>query len=112
MLQPSLAARAAVPAFIIVWASGYIVAKLAAKDAEPLSFLVLRYIGVVILMVVLALASRAKWPSRRDALHIAFAGILIQAVYLGGVWVAIRMGLSAGVAALIDELKRTVGGAA
>ena len=62
MFQPSLLARAAVPAFIIVWASGYIVAKLAAKDAEALSFLIFRYIGVVILMVVLALASRAKWP--------------------------------------------------
>ena len=105
MLQPSLAARAAVPAFIIVWASGYIVAKLASKDAEPLSFLVIRYLGVVILMVVLALASRAKWPNRRDALHIAVAGVLIQALYLGGVWVAIRMGLSAGVAALIVNLQ-------
>ncbi len=105
MLQSSLAARAAVPAFIIVWSSGYIVAKLAATDAEPLSFLVLRYIGVVILMVLLALASRAKWPNRRDALHIAFAGVLIQALYLGGVWVAIRMGLSAGVAALIVNLQ-------
>ena len=105
MLQPSLAVRAAVPAFIIVWASGYIVAKLAANDAEPLSFLVVRYVAVVILMFVLALASRAKWPSRHDALHIAFAGILIQALYLGGVWVAIRMGLSAGVAALIVNLQ-------
>ena len=105
MLQPSLFARAAVPAFIIVWASGYIVAKLAAQDAEPLSFLILRYVGVVILMIVLALASRAKWPNRRDALHIAVAGVLIQALYLGGVWVAIRMGLSAGVAALIVNMQ-------
>ncbi len=105
MFTTTFAARAAVPAFIIVWASGYIVAKLAAKDAEPLSFLVIRYIGVAILMVVLALASRAKWPNRRDALHIAFAGVLIQALYLGGVWVAIRMGLSAGVAALIVNLQ-------
>lgn len=105
MPQLSLAARAAVPAFILVWASGYIVAKLAAKDAEPLSFLVIRYVGVVLLMWVLAVASRARWPSRRDALHIAVAGVLIQALYLGGVWVAIRMGLSAGVAALIVNLQ-------
>ena len=60
MLQPSLAARAAVPAFIIVWASGYIVAKLAARDAEPLSFLVIRYIGVVILMVVACVVALIK----------------------------------------------------
>jgi drug/metabolite transporter (DMT)-like permease len=101
----SFAARAAVPAFIVIWASGYIVAKLAATDAEALSFLVVRYIGVVILMAVLSLAGRAAWPSRRDAMHIAIAGVLIQALYLGGVWVAIRMGLSAGVAALIVNLQ-------
>ena len=93
------------PAFIVVWASGYVVAKLAATDAEPLSFLLLRYAGVCALMAVLALAGRAQWPRGRDALHIAVAGVLIQALYLGGVWVAIRMGLSAGVAALIVNLQ-------
>ena len=95
----------AVPAFIFIWASGYVVAKLAATDAEPLSFLLLRYVGVVLLMLSLALYGRARWPSRNDATHIAVAGVLIQAVYLGGVWVAIRMGLSAGVAALIVNLQ-------
>ncbi len=105
MAESSVAARLAVPAFIVVWASGYVVAKLAATDAEPLSFLVLRYAGVCALMLVLALAGGAKWPNRRDAFHIAVAGVLIQALYLGGVWVAIRMGLSAGVAALIVNLQ-------
>lgn len=105
MPQSSFAARLAVPAFIVVWASGYVVAKLAATDAEPLTFLLLRYAGVVVLMAALAVIGRAVWPSRRDAVHIAVAGVLIQAVYLGGVWVAIRMGLSAGVAALIVNLQ-------
>ena len=105
MVESSLAERLAVPAFIVVWASGYVVAKLAATDAEPLSFLLLRYVGVCALMAVLALAGRAQWPRGRDALHIAVAGVLIQALYLGGVWVAIRMGLSAGVAALIVNLQ-------
>lgn len=97
--------RLAAPAFIVTWASGYIVAKLAANDAEALSFLVYRYAGVVLLMLVLALAARATWPSARDAAHIAIAGVLIQAVYLGGVWVSIRMGLSAGLAALIVNMQ-------
>jgi drug/metabolite transporter (DMT)-like permease len=99
------AARAAVPAFIVVWASGYIVAKLAATDAEALTFLLFRYLAVMLLMATLALVSGAVWPNRRDAMHIAVAGVLIQALYLGGVWVAIRMGLSAGVAALIVNLQ-------
>jgi drug/metabolite transporter (DMT)-like permease len=105
MSSSSLPARLAVPAFIVVWASGYVVAKLAATDAEPLTFLLIRYAGVVVLMTVLAVLGRALWPSRRDAMHIAVAGVLIQALYLGGVWVAIRMGLSAGVAALIVNLQ-------
>jgi drug/metabolite transporter (DMT)-like permease len=103
--SPSLLPRLAVPLFIFIWASGYVVAKLAATDAEALSFLVYRYAGVIALMLVLALAARAKWPSARDAIHIAVAGVLIQAVYLGGVWVSIRMGLSAGLAALIVNLQ-------
>ena len=101
----SLASRLAVPSFIVVWATGYIVAKVAADDAEPSSFLIVRYAGVCLLMMVLALVGRAVWPKGRDILHIAFAGMLIQAVYLGGVWVAIRMGLSAGVAALIVNMQ-------
>jgi drug/metabolite transporter (DMT)-like permease len=97
--------RFAAPAFILTWSSGYIVAKLAATDAEALSFLVYRYAAVAALMLLLALAARAPWPNMRDTVHIAVAGVLIQAVYLGGVWVAIRMGLSAGLAALIVNLQ-------
>ncbi len=105
MPHVSLASRFAIPAFIFVWATGYVVAKLAAADAEPLSFLIVRYLGVMLLMAALALIGGAVWPSRREVMHIAIAGVLIQAVYLGGVWVAIRMGLSAGVAALIVNLQ-------
>lgn len=97
--------RLAPSLFILIWASGYIAAKLAAPWADPLTFLSLRYAGVVVLMLALAGAARAPWPSRRQALHLAVAGVLIQAVYLGGVWVSIRMGLSAGAAALIVNLQ-------
>jgi drug/metabolite transporter (DMT)-like permease len=97
--------RLAPPLFIFIWATGYLAAKLAAPHADPLTFLSLRYAAVVGLMAALALAARAAWPSRRDAAHLALAGVLIQAVYLGGVWVAIRQGLSAGAAALIVNLQ-------
>lgn len=97
--------RVAPPLFIFIWATGYIVAKLAAPYADPLTFLSWRYAGVLALMLGLALAARAPWPSRRDMLHLAVAGLGIQAVYLGGVWVAIRQGLPAGTAALIVNLQ-------
>jgi drug/metabolite transporter (DMT)-like permease len=91
--------------FIFIWATGYVVAKLAAIDAEALTFLLWRYAGVVVLMAVLAIAARAPWPDAKDALHLAMAGIGIQAIYLGGVWVAIRHGMPAGVSALIVNLQ-------
>jgi drug/metabolite transporter (DMT)-like permease len=97
--------RLAVPVFIFIWASGYIVAKLAAHDAEALSFLLCRYLFVAVMMGALAVVAKASWPSRRDALHLAISGTLIHAIYLGGVWVAIRMGISAGLAALIVNLQ-------
>ena len=97
--------RLAPPVFIFIWATGYIAAKLAAPYADPLTFLSWRYAGVVALMLGLALAARAPWPSRREMAHLALAGIGIQALYLGGVWVAIRQGLPAGTAALIVNMQ-------
>ncbi|RZJ09395.1 MAG: DMT family transporter [Rubrivivax sp.] len=97
--------RLAPPLFIFIWATGYIVAKLAAPHADPLTFLSWRYAGVIALMLALALAARAPWPSRRDMGHLAVAGLGIQALYLAGVWVSIRRGLPAGTAALIVNLQ-------
>lgn len=97
--------RFAPPLFIFIWATGYIVAKLAAPHADPLTFLSWRYAGVVALMLTLALTARAPWPTRREMGHLAVAGIAIQALYLGGVWVSIRQGLPAGTAALIVNLQ-------
>ncbi|MFG6485538.1 DMT family transporter [Roseateles sp. BYS78W] len=105
MRATSLLDRLAPPLFIFIWATGYIVAKLAAPHADPLTFLCWRYAGVVVLMLALAVAARAPWPTRRNVLHLAVAGIGIQALYLAGVWVSIRQGLPAGTAALIVNLQ-------
>ncbi|WP_374661344.1 DMT family transporter [Inhella sp.] len=92
-------------AFILIWSSGYLAAKAAAPHADPLTYLSWRYAGVVLLMGLLALAFRAPWPSRRDALLLALTGLGIQALYLGGVWVAVRQGMAASVVALIVNLQ-------
>jgi drug/metabolite transporter (DMT)-like permease len=103
--RTSLAVRATPFAFVVIWASGFVVAKYAAPYAEPLSFLVLRYSAVVVLMLALAVAARAPWPRGRQVLHIAVAGVGIQAGYLGGVWAAVAAGMPAGVAALVVNLQ-------
>jgi len=51
---------------------------------------------------MLALAMRAPWPaSPREALHIGVTGLLVHALYLGGVFMSIDRGLPAGVSALV-----------
>ena len=91
--------------FILIWASGYVVAKAAAPHAEPLTFLLWRYLGTTVLMLLLAVVAGIRWPSAAAAAHLAVAGIGMQAFYLGGVWVAISEGMPAGISALIVNLQ-------
>lgn len=91
--------------FVVIWASGYVVAKYAAPHADALTFLLARYACVIVLMGALAALARVRWPSLREAVHIAVAGIGIQAIYLGGVWVAVKQGMPAGISALIVNLQ-------
>lgn len=91
--------------FVVLWATGFIGAKLAAGDAEPLSFLTVRCVLVAALLGAVALLTGAPWPDRRASLHALFVGALIQGVYLGCVFWAIVRGLPAGIAALIVGLQ-------
>jgi drug/metabolite transporter (DMT)-like permease len=99
--------------FIAIWSSGYLVAKAAARHADPLTFLSVRYAGVIAMMGILALIARAPWPAARNHwLHLAVSGVLIQAGYLGGVWLAIARGMPSGLVALIVNLQPVLTGAA
>jgi drug/metabolite transporter (DMT)-like permease len=88
--------------FVFLWSTGFIGAKFGLPFAEPLSFLLTRYGLVIALMTAIALATRAPWPAQpAQWLHIAVSGVLVHAVYLGGVFVAIKHGLPAGITALV-----------
>ena len=92
--------------FVVLWSTGFIGAKLGLPDCEPLTLLTLRYAAVLVLMGAVALATRAPWPATRAQwLHIGMSGLLVHAVYLGGVFTAIRLGLPAGVTALVVGLQ-------
>ena len=92
--------------FVVLWSTGFIGARLGLPHSEPLTFLFVRYLLVVALLLVLAVLSKAPWPAQpRDWFHIGVAGLLIHGVYLGGVFIAISMGLPAGVAALVAGLQ-------
>ena len=91
--------------FVVLWATGFIFSKLAMPFAEPFTFLTIRFSSALILLVGIAFATGAPWPSRREALHAAIAGMLIHAAYLGPVFWAIKQGMSAGVNALIVSMQ-------
>lgn len=60
-------------------------------------------------MTGVALAMRAPWPkSWREAGHIAITGVMLQAIYFGGVWLAMGKGVGAGVTALIVCLQPVI----
>lgn len=88
--------------FVFLWSTGFIGAKYGLPYAAPLSFLFARYLAVIVLMTAIALLTRAPWPQdKRQWLHIAVSGLLVHAVYLGGVFIAIKHGLPAGITALV-----------
>ena len=86
--------------FVLIWSTGFVIAKFGLPYAPPLTFLMLRFAGVLIVLVPLVMVMRAPWPIGQFR-HIAFAGVLMQAGYLGGVWCAIKLGMPAGISALI-----------
>lgn len=88
--------------FVLLWSSGFVVAKLALPHSPPLTFLLLRFALVIALMLPAALFWRAPWPrSAPQVFHLAIAGALLHGGYLSGVFSAIDHGLSAGLTSLI-----------
>jgi drug/metabolite transporter (DMT)-like permease len=100
------AAVFAAPAvFVLLWASGFIGAKLGLPYAEPMTFLAVRMGAVVLVLGIIILLTRPVWPSKMQALHSAVTGLFVHGCYLGGVFVAIDHKLPAGFAALVVSLQ-------
>jgi len=89
-------------AFVLIWSTGFIVAKYAAPHAPPLTFLLYRFAGAIAILLPIIAIARAPWPNTAGAWRdVIVVGVLLQATYLGGVWVAIALGVPAGVSALL-----------
>jgi drug/metabolite transporter (DMT)-like permease len=91
--------------FVVLWATGFIGAKLGLPYAEPLTFLALRMATVVVLLGATLSLTRPKWPGARGVAHSVVAGVMVHGLGLGGVFVAIENGLSAGMVALVMSLQ-------
>jgi len=88
--------------FLLLWSAGFGVAKLGLQHAEPLTLLALRYTCVLALLLPLALIVRPPLPKTPRAWgDVAVTGFLIQVVYFGLCYVAMKSGVSAGAVAII-----------
>ena len=92
--------------FVLIWSTGFVVAKYGLPYAPPLTFLTIRYaLSLLCFLVWIALA-RVSWPrGRQQWLHLSVSGVLIHAGYLGGVWMAIKAGMGSGLASLMVGLQ-------
>jgi drug/metabolite transporter (DMT)-like permease len=98
--------RAMPAVFVLIWSTGFIVAKYGLPYAPPLTFLAIRYVLSLACFLVWIAIARVAWPgSRVQWLHLGVTGILIHAGYLGGVWSAIKGGMGSGLSALIVGLQ-------
>jgi drug/metabolite transporter (DMT)-like permease len=102
---PTLSIAWVGPLFVLVWSTGFIVAKYGMPYTDPMTFLTMRFVGVLAVMVPLSLWWRPTWPNARSMVHIVVAGLLMHVGYLGGVWTAIKLGMPAGPTALIVGLQ-------
>ena len=92
--------------FVLIWSTGFVVARYAMPHAPPFSFLALRYLLSIVAFGIWIALSRPAWPaSPSQWLHLGVTGVLMHAGYLGGVWFAVKGGLGAGLAALIVGLQ-------
>ena len=92
--------------FVLIWSTGFIVAKFGLPYAPALTFLAIRYaLSIACFLIWIALA-RAAWPSGVGQWwHLGVTGVLMHAGYLGGVWVAIKSGMGSGLVALMVGLQ-------
>jgi drug/metabolite transporter (DMT)-like permease len=92
--------------FVLIWSTGFVVARLAMPHSPPFSFLSVRFALSALCFAVWIALVRAPWPRTHSQWgHLAVTGVFMQAGYLGGVWAAIRGGVGAGTVALLVGLQ-------
>lgn len=104
--MPTLLSSLIPAAFVLIWATGFVAARYVAPLADPLAFVAARLALVAMVLAGLALALRARWPREpagwRNGL---LAGVLMQGIYVAGVFWSVHRGLPSGIAALVGSLQ-------
>lgn len=92
--------------FILLYASGYVGAKLGFPYAKPLIFLSWRFGLSIFLLGLFAIFTKAKWPNTLiEYIHISVSGIFLVCLFSIGTWTSMDMGVPPAVSALIIALQ-------
>lgn len=100
--------RVAPGLFVVLWSTGFIVARYGTRDAGPFTFLAVRMLISAVVLWVIAEVIRAPRIERRHVSSSVVVGVFMHATYLGGTFFAISRGLPSGVSALIAGLHPVV----
>jgi len=88
--------------FVLFWSTGFIGSKLGAPHIEPFTFLAIRFSITLAILSLIILVMKPEFPEGwKIKCHVFYTGLLIHAVYLYGVFLAIKLGLPTGIAAAI-----------
>jgi drug/metabolite transporter (DMT)-like permease len=91
--------------FVILWSSGFVGARFGLQYAESATLLSLRMVANVVLFILLIAFLKRRVPKGAAFFHSCVVGILIHGFYLGGTYLAIDMGMPAGLSALLVGLQ-------
>jgi drug/metabolite transporter (DMT)-like permease len=91
--------------FVLVWSTGFIVARAVTSHADVQLFLLVRFAAVALVLGIAAIAGKASWvPPKRALKHLA-VGAITLGLYLSVSFWAIAQGLPAGIMALMGALQ-------
>ncbi len=98
--------RIAPALFVLLWSSGWVVAKYGGIYSDPLTFLAVRYATAAILFAAYCQVAGVRWPSDRSTVvHAIVSGVFLHGFYLGAVWWAIGQGVPAALSGIIAALQ-------
>ncbi len=98
--------RLAPALFVLLWSTGWLVAKFASAHADPLTFMAARHALAAMSFALVCLAAGARWPrSTVSIVHAMMSGVFLHGFYLAGVWWAIGQGVPAGLSGIIAGLQ-------
>lgn len=102
----SAALRAMPAVFVLIWSTGFIVARFGMPHAPPMGFLAWRFALSIACFLPWIWLAGVRWPSgHAQWIHLSVTGVLMHAGYLGGVWAAVKAGMGSGLSALIVGLQ-------